>query len=191
MNLRIKPIEALLKSKKSVWSTDDLRMLWRFKNQNTFQVQLKYYIDTDQIIRLSKGVYSLDGNYNSLELAQKLQTPSYISLETALRTHGIIQQYSEEITCIGTYPRSYTIDTVLYQYHQMDRALLSCPVGIEKTAIYNIATPERALVDSLYLGFQPDVSNYTNWNKEILQKLVQEFTMPRILGGLKNYQINI
>lgn len=188
MSKQIKPIQALLKSKHSIFTADDLRILWN-TSPNSFYETIKYYVRTNQLLRLAKGVYTLDANYDPLELAQKLQIPSYISLETALRKQGIVQQYSEEITCIGTYPRTYTVDDRVYTYHQMNGVLLSCPIGIQKTETYNIALPERALVDSLYLGFQPDVLNYTNWNLEILQKLMQEFTAPRVTNGLKNYQI--
>ncbi len=189
MSLRIKPIQALLTSGATVFTTDDLRQLWPSPTDNSLKLKITYYVRTRQIIRLTKGVYALDAQYNPLELAQKLQAPSYISLDTALRKVGIIQQYSTDITCIGTYPRTYEVDGKNIRYHQMSRTLLSYPLGIEQTATYAIALPERALVDVLYLGFQPDVDRYGHWDTQLLRKLVKEFSVPRVLQGLQQYKI--
>ena len=189
MSLRIKPIQALLTSGTTVFTTDDLRQLWPSPTDNALKLKITYYVRTRQIIRLTQGIYALDAEYNPLELAQKLQTPSYISLDTALRKMGIIQQYSTEITCIGMYPRTYDVDGKHIRYHQMTTTLLSYPLGIEQTATYAIALPERALVDALYLGFQPDVGRHRHWDTHLLGKLIKEFAVPRVLQGLQQYKI--
>lgn len=188
MSKRIKPIQALLQDPSTVYTADDLRILWNIQS-NSFYETIKYYLRTNQIVRLAKGIYTLNRNYNPLELAQKLQTPSYISLETALRQAGVIQQYSEELTCVGTYPRVYEVDGKTIRYHQMNQSLLSYPAGIQQTAVYNIATPERALVDSLYFGFQPDVERYKDWDTRMLRKLEKEYNVPRVTLGLQQYQL--
>jgi hypothetical protein len=185
MSAPIKPIEVLLQSGHTVWSLDDLRVLWNAKNPSSLKSQVQYYCEKKRIIRLHRGMYALNKEYNPFELAQKLVRPSYISLETALRKHGILHQHSRTITCIAPYPRSFTIEKLTYQYHQMDYALLSCPLGIQDCGTHLMALPERALCDALYLGFQSDVSLKKDWNTALLTKLVREFSFPRVISGLQ------
>lgn len=185
MSSRTKPIEVLLASGMTVFSIDDLRMFWKMKNTATMRVQIRYYVTTGRILRLHRGIYALHAMYDPMECAQKLVRPSYISLDAALRMHGVIHQYSEEMTCIARYPRSYTIGGRTYQYHQITLALLSCPIGVRQQKTYAIASPERALCDALYLGFNPDTAAFTRWDKVLLATLAGEFSAPRVQHGLR------
>jgi hypothetical protein len=185
MDSRIKPIEALLQSGHTVWSLGDLRILWGTENSASLKSQVQYYCRSGRMIRLRRGIYALNKDYHSYELAQKLVYPSYISLESALRHHGIIHQYSNVLTCIAQYSRTFLIDEHEYQYHKISTTLLSCPIGIQYSNAYAMALPERALCDALYLGFKPDVSAKENWDISLLKKLTQEFSFPRVTSGLQ------
>lgn len=179
-------MEALLRSGATVWSLDDLRVLWREVDVNALRGKAKYYADRQRLLRVRKGIYALSRDYNPYELAQKLIRPSYISLESALRAHGVIRQYSSVITCIALYPREILVDGRTYRYHQMKGDILACPVGIEQRANYAMATPERAICDALYLGFQPDAGRYRQWDVALLCRLEKEFSVPRVTEGLSH-----
>jgi len=185
MDSRTKPIEALLQSGHTVWSLGDLRILWGGVNPAALKSQVQYYQKSGRIIRIHRGIYALKKDYDPYELAQKLVCPSYISLESALRHHGIIHQYSNVFTCIAPYSRTFLVDQYEYRYHKMNTVLLSCPIGIQYSNAYAMALPERALFDALYLGFNPDVSSRENWDTTLLKKLAQEFSFPRVTSGLQ------
>lgn len=189
MSSQKKPIEVLLACRQSVFDTQDLRALWTMKNDATLRVQISYYVKTGRLLRLRRGIYATTRTYNPLELAQKLANPSYVSLETALRMHGIIHQQDEMITCIGPYSRTMTVDGRRYEYHRMDLMLLSCPIGIERKKSVWVAGPERALCDALYLDYNPDVSRYSQWDGVILRALETEFSLPRITHGLRTRRL--
>jgi predicted transcriptional regulator of viral defense system len=184
MSSRIKPIEALLQSGATVWTIHDLRVLWKEAHAGALRDKVKYYVDCQRLLRLRKGLYALRKEYDPFELAQKLIQPSYISLESALREHGVLKQYSSTITCIAPYPREVIIDRRLYRYHRIKADLLSLPLGIEHRSHYDIASPERALCDAFYLGFQPDIGGHHQWNCRLLRDLRREFSVPRVSDGL-------
>ena len=84
--------DILYQSGKTIFTANDLRILWQKENPDALKSGIKYLVDTNRLIRLRKGVYTLTKDYDRLELAQKLISPSYISLDTALQKYGIIFQ---------------------------------------------------------------------------------------------------
>lgn len=177
-------MEALLRSGATVWALDDLRILWKEADANALRDKAKYYVDKKKLLRLRRGIYALSHEYDHLELAQKLIRPSYLSLETALRAHGVIFQCSTVITSVASYPREIVINEHTYRYHQIKEGILALPVGIEQGRHYAMATAERALCDSLYLGFQPDIGTHYQWETALLERLEREFSVPRVTEGI-------
>jgi hypothetical protein len=54
--------------------------------------RVSYYVKNSQLIRLRRGLYAKDNDYNKYELATKICIPSYVSFETVLRNAGAIFQ---------------------------------------------------------------------------------------------------
>ena len=87
-------MEILLRSQQTVFSTKDVALLWGEENETAARVRLSQYAKKGKLIRLRRGFYAKDKNYNRLELAVKIYTPSYISFETVLTRSGInFQRY--------------------------------------------------------------------------------------------------
>jgi hypothetical protein len=118
-------------------------------------------------------MYSKPG-YNMLELANKLYTPSYVSLETVLAKHDVIFQYYETIFLISYLTRKITVNDVHIQYRQLKGEILTNTKGIEQTEGYFVATLERAFLDAVYIykDYHFDNLGSLNWEKiEILKTI--------------------
>lgn len=164
-------ISRLHQTGKTVFSIYDLRILWPTANPENLKSSIQYHVDTKQLIRLRKGLYALSGDYNRLELAQKLIMPSYISLETALQRHGIVFQANETITSFAPYFRQIKVDGRTYHYHKMNEELLLNPIGLIQENHYTMASPERAVCDSIHLHGETYLDNLRNIDRAKLEKI--------------------
>ena len=82
-------LEVLLRSPKTVFTTKDVCLLWGEEREQTVSGRLNKYVRAGKLIRVHRGIYAKDKNYNHFELATRIYTPSYISFETVLTRAGI------------------------------------------------------------------------------------------------------
>lgn len=97
-------IAKLYQSTKTIFTTKDLALLWGETNSINLKSKIGYYAKQGVLIRLIRGVFAKDKNYNPKELAVSIYTPSYISFETVLREAGIIFQHYDTIFVAGHWP---------------------------------------------------------------------------------------
>lgn len=155
MGLRNQLLLDLYKDKASVFTMQGIAMAYgQGLERNTIKNRMISYVKKGEIINPRKGIYAKPG-YDEKELACLLYTPSYISLEYVLQRAGIIFQYSDEITSVGNLSRSVEIDGKVYRYRKIKGEILIDTAGIIREGNVNIATQERAFLDTLYLN-----SNY-------------------------------
>ena len=143
-------MEIILTSNQHVFTTQDLALFWNLGDKKTLWNNIRYYLRTGKLIRLHKGVYAT-GEYSSYELCQKLITPSYISFYTALSSHGVISQYYDTIHAMALVSKQITTKKQKFQYHKLKEIVFYNPLGITNNTTFRIASPERAVCDSLYL----------------------------------------
>ena len=111
--------------------------------------------DTGHVARLQRGIWQTNLSASPWTLHPYLTdpSPSYLSLQTALFHHGMIEQIPTTIHVIST-AKTRTIKTPLgiYAIHQVAPRFFC---GFEPFAggPAQIATPEKALVDFFY--FRP------------------------------------
>jgi len=103
-------LDVLLRSPKSIFSVKDVALLWREEVENAVRVRLNNYVKTGKLIRLRRGFYAKDKNYNSLELATRIYTPSYISFETVSTREGINFQKYDSIFVASYITREVKVD---------------------------------------------------------------------------------
>ena len=145
----------LYKDKASVFTIQGVAMAYsEGLDRDTVKSRMNRYVRKGEILNPRKGIYAKPG-YDERELACLLYTPSYLSLEYVLQRAGIIFQYSEEITSIGNLSRTLEIDGKAYRYRKIKGEILVDTNGILCEGNVNIASPERAFLDTLYLN-----SNY-------------------------------
>jgi predicted transcriptional regulator of viral defense system len=160
-------LSSILRSNKTVFSSKDIALLWHDPVSSAARVRLHYYIKKGDLYRIRKGLYAKSQNYNSLELATRIFTPSYVSFETVLAREGLIFQYYNTIFIASYLTRQITIDRQTYSYRRMKTEALTDPAGIEHASETSIATKERAFLDTLYVNadYQFDNLRSINWEK--------------------------
>lgn len=160
-------MDTLLRSKKSIFSTKDIALLWGGESETAARVRLSYYVRVGKLIRLHRGLYAKDKNYDKFELATKIYTPSYISFETVLAKTGIIFQFYGQIFVASYVTREITADSQTYSYKRIKDVILTSPAGVEAKDNYHIASPERAFLDVIYAskGYHFDNLSPLNWER--------------------------
>jgi hypothetical protein len=160
-------VEALLRSRKTVFSVSDIALLWQESRNTVACNRLLYYLKQGQLIRLRHGIYARDKAYERLELATKIMTPAYVSFETVLAKAGMIFQYYRDIYVASYLTKEIVCDETLFSFRTIKDSVLTNPMGIDQKNEYAIATPERALLDTLYLNkdFYFDNLSTLDWDK--------------------------
>jgi predicted transcriptional regulator of viral defense system len=152
---RIKPrdiqlVQNLVRFNKPYWSVADLQKILGYKNRPTLLVVLHRLVSQGVLTRMRRGIYRV--SINSVEgalLANLLYTPSYLSFESALSRYGILSQMPYTITLATTRrSKKMTLDGAAVEYRQL-RGDLFFGHRLEKGL--DIAEPEKALLDTLYL----------------------------------------
>jgi len=119
---------------------------------------LTRWVKKGYLIRLKKGFYTFPEYKSkpdySLYFANRIYKPSYISLHTALAFYGMIPEAVVQITSVTALKTiSFTNDFGGYSYYSLKEQLMFGyelkPMADQRTIQF--ATPEKALLDLLYL----------------------------------------
>ncbi len=146
-------------------------MLDKVKTDSLFKI-LNYYVKTGKLLNPRKGFYAKE-NYKPEELACLLYPPTYISLEYVLQRAGVIFQYDSAITNVSYLTREVEIESKAFRYRKIKGEILVNTEGIiVNTDNINIATPERAFLDMLYLNKDFYLDNLHILNKKKVVKLL-------------------
>lgn len=163
-------LKLLIDYDKTVFRPVDLRIIWQ-ENELNAKIYASRMVKKKLIIKLSKGYYALNENYNIYELANAIVSPSYVSFDSALFFHNVNFQLKTDIGSAATLNYEKKIGKYVYQYCSMKEELFYNLEGIIIRDNVSIASAERALLDSLYFGFLPNVDNEDKLNKDYLRKL--------------------
>lgn len=157
----------LMRSKKTVFTFKDLVLLWGESDVNFIKKKIHRYVKAGKMNSIRKGIYSKDKNYDKYELATRIYTPSYISLETVFGAAGMTFQYYSQIFVISYQTKEIECDGQKYSYRKIKDTILTNQAGIESRENYSIASPERAFLDRLYLqkDYYFDNESPLNWEK--------------------------
>lgn len=103
--------------------------------------------------KLRKGLYCLaDQPPSELTIANRLYEPSYLSFEFALSYYHLIPEAAYVVTSATPRPtRTLTAMGKTFEYHRLKKSVFTGyePIKAGKETIL-MATPEKALVDTLY-----------------------------------------
>ena len=160
-------LETVLRSPKTVFTHKDVALLWGEPSSDAVRVRLNSYVRRGKLYRIRRGLSAKDKNYNKLELATRVFTPSYVSFETVLSKEGIIFQFYSQIFVASYLARKITVDGQVYSFRKIRDTLLADPVGIEHGEGSSWATKERAFLDTLYLNTDYHFDNLggLDWDK--------------------------
>lgn len=157
----------LMRSSKTVFTFKDVLLLWGESDVNFVKKKINRYVKAGRLNAIRRGIYSKDKNYDKYELATRIHTPSYISLETALGAAGITFQLYGQIFVMSYTTKEIECDGQKYSYHKIKDTILTDQTGIEARENYSIASPERAFLDVIYLNksYYFDNLSALNWEK--------------------------
>lgn len=152
---RIKPgdiqlVENLARFNKPYWTVADLQKVLPYKSRQTLLVVLHRLVARGLLTRVRRGIYRVSiRSTDGALLANLLYTPSYLSFESALSRYGILSQIPYTLT-FATRRRSknMVLEGSAVEYRQL-RGDLFFGHRIENGL--DIAEPEKALLDALYL----------------------------------------
>lgn len=143
-------LKMLEQFEKSYFTSEDLGKILGRSGEG-FNTTVKRLTDKGVLERLRKGIYRLTTSSWDLErIANQLYYPSYLSFSSALSRYGVIGQVPYSLT-FATTRKSKTMDLGGKEvvYSQIKPELY---FGYQLVERMNIADPEKALLDQLYLA---------------------------------------
>jgi hypothetical protein len=140
-------------------------------NFRAMRTQLTRWEDSGYLIRLRRGMYMLSAAERKITpsrdfLANQIYAPSYISLEYALSTYGLIPEAVFTLTSVTTRKtNSFTNPEGTFTYkHIHPRAFGGFRAFKDEQRLeFFIAEPEKAVVDFFYLN----IDQFSRADKDI------------------------
>jgi predicted transcriptional regulator of viral defense system len=165
-------VEKLLNIKQNVFTLDDLGVIWGQTKRSDTTTSARDLAKRGVLKRIKRGIYVVSGrDINSLEIANKLIVPSYITGETTLAMEGLTFQYTGKIFSVAPYNKRFHIaGHEQFVYRQMKSEVLMNRLGIKNSEGWLIASPERAMCDLIYIHKRPYPFEYfhgIDWDKLI------------------------
>jgi predicted transcriptional regulator of viral defense system len=143
----------------------------------------------DLLIRLKKDLYIRAEDWDGLDtpglfrIANRLQVPSYISLTSALSFHEVTTQvqpgYVESIAQKRTV--QYEIKGIIFSYAKIQQDLY---FGFQKVDGIFIASPEKALLDAMYMQ---SIGRYSIDMAALDLSKIREADWNRLTAAFPNY----
>ncbi len=141
----------LYESPQTVFSISGITLLLGEEREGLMAKRLNYYVKEGKLLNPRRGFYAKK-NYNPEELACMLFTPSYLSLEYVLQKAGVVFQYDSRISSVSYLSRSVEVDEKEFCYRRIKGEILANMAGIMCSNNINMAIPERAFLDVMYLN---------------------------------------
>ncbi len=180
-------LKDILRADQTVFTIHELLLVWGKSEPALLRSRLNYYVKKGYLYHLRRGLYAKNKDYNHLEVATKILTPAYVSFETVLLRAGITFQWYSRIFVASYQTRIIECDGQIYEYKRIKKRILTDFRGITLGPHYSIATPERALLDILYLnkGYWFDNLSGVHWGKVFeLLPLYENKRMERYVHNL-------
>ena len=168
-------IYTLYKDSRTVFRLKDVAMLTGETRFNSLNMKLNYFVRTGRLLNPRKGIYCKE-NYDPQELACRIFTPSYISLEYVLQREGVVFQYDSRYTVLSYLCREVKIDNRTFSFRKIKNELLVSQQGIEQRGnTTTIATPERAFLDLLYLNNTMYFDNLNPLKRDLVEQILPAY----------------
>jgi len=172
------------------------------------RLQLTRWTKAGKVIKLRRGVYVLAAPYRKVEphpfvIANYLRKNSYVSLQSALAYHGLIPEHVPVVMSV-TAARPENVQTMMgnFGFRHVHRSHL---FGYEQVAVSRqqdafVATPEKALLDLVYLTPRAEqlpylqqlrLQNLNVVNRQVLTDFVYRFDKRKLHRALRNLSLII
>ena len=165
------------------------------------RLQLTRWVNSGRLYQLRRGLYSIAPPYQKVRphpflVANRLQRASYVSLQSALAFYGLIPETvyitvsvtagrpERLVTPLGVFEFRHIKSTLLYGYQMTD-------LGGQNALV---ATPEKALLDLIYLQPGGESAKYLNelrlqnldhLNLDVLKRQTEVLDSPKMRAAAK------
>jgi len=151
-----------------IFTVADVRALFGVSAVATIGL-LHRYKKQGFILQIKRGLYIFpDALPPDVYIANKLYSPSYVSLEFALSYHGVIPETVYEVTSV-TAKATRRFETLgkVFSYRKIKKSAYT-GYGVEKQGdlSFYIADAEKAFVDANYLRLKNNQEPISRFNKE-------------------------
>jgi hypothetical protein len=187
INMEKDYISALLRSANTVFTFKELSLIWSETDINLTKKRVYRYTKMGKLYSIRKGIYAKDKNYDKMELANKIFTPAYISLETVMSREGIVFQHYDRIFVVSYLSRKIFCDGQTYVFRHMKREILTNTLNIKRKDNYYIASKERAFLDTIYLNKNYHFDNLSSINWDICFEMLPIFNNKAMAKRLNSY----
>lgn len=180
-----------------------------FSQQKNILVQIAFWVKKGYLARVKDSLYMLSSaakNASHMVLAGKIYAPSYLSLEFALNYYGIIPDIPGTYTSVTSRTTKYfKTDFGYFTYQKIKPDFFTgYETRVEKNISFNIATPEKALVDYIYLNKNKVRADFDFWKEmrideefkfkkkklEFYRKLLNDKKIDKLVESVLSYQKN-
>jgi hypothetical protein len=184
-------LETILRSPQTIFSIKDVSLMWGENDESKISIRLNKYAKAGKLVKVRRGLYAKDQNYNRFELATRIYTPSYISFETVLTREGISFQYYGNIFVASYINREITVGDQKITYVRMKDYVLSNSTGIEHTSGIATASRERAFLDRVYVSKDYHFDNLRSLDWSKVMEILPIYNNKRLEKKIKEYQKTI
>jgi len=176
----------LYKIPQSVFTFKELSMLFPSLSYPSLKNKINYAVKTKKLITLRRGLYAKD-NWNIFEAANKIYSPSYISLETVLKKEGVIFQEYNTVFLVSYLTRKIKVKNYEVFYRKLKSNILLNKEGITEENSYAIASCERAFLDCVFLYKNYHFDNLKPLNWEKIKKLTMIYESKSLKKRVEEY----
>jgi len=139
-----------------VFNGNDLIKMFPKEPKSQINTQLRRMSARGDLIGLKRDIYLFPGvKIDEFVLANKLYSPSYVSLESALNTYGVIPDITANVTSVSPVTSKRVVTskgTFLYSKINKDLFFGFQNVLDQSSGLYyQIGLPEKALLDYIYI----------------------------------------
>jgi len=178
----------ILRGDNTVFTFKDILLASGDTNAPLLKRRISYYVKHKEIYPIRRGIYAKSKEYDRLELANKIFTPSYISFETVLAKAGLIFQHYDQTFVASYLSREITCDGRKYVFRRLKNSVLTNTLGIERKGNYFIAAKERAFLDMIYLHKDYHFDNLSSLDWSKCSKILAIYDNAAMAGRLWAYQ---
>ena len=180
---------AIYRDQASVYRLKDIAMLVNEPDFTSLNARLNYYVRSGRLLNPRKGIYAKPG-FTAEEIACKLYTPSYLSLQYVLQRSGIIFQYDSAVTSVSYLSRAVDIGGQAFVYRKMKGSVIVNTSGILREKGINIATAERAFLDLCYLDRDSYFDNLHPLNRRMISELLPVYQNAALTKRVTKLMLN-
>lgn len=190
-----------------IFTASEVKLI--FENQKNILIQIAFWIKKGYLKRIKEGLYILTSAVRGMSpmiMAGKIYSPSYLSLEFALNYYGIIPDIPGTYTSVSSKSTKYfKTDFGHFSYQKIKSSFFTGYENrIEKNVSFSIATPEKALMDFLYLNKNKLSTDPDFWKEmridedfkfqrkklELYNDILNNKKVSRLLDSVMTYQRN-